>query len=164
MRGSCIRHIENEPMVIVRRSYYKICDGDSTAAALLSYFEHWHNVRLALSEQARHYNDVAEMHGDERTQDESLLQWHTPDEIVEAMLGVAGRSAIRRAIRLLMDKGFVSRHSKYGTRRAIGDAYVFHPEAVNAALDALRADGGAPADRSKKEARQYARRQSTEAV
>ena len=46
-----------------------LCDNHHCAAALLSFFEYWHNVKLEQRQQAEHANRVARQHGEEGTQD-----------------------------------------------------------------------------------------------
>ncbi len=44
---------ENQPILIIRRDYVRLMDGDQCAAALLSVFEHWTNVKLKMIRQGK---------------------------------------------------------------------------------------------------------------
>jgi len=118
-----------------------LCDGNHCAAALLSFFGHWHNHKLANREQAMHANRIARLHGEEGKQDTSLLQFQNESAIEEGLLGLYGRKTIRVALDLLIEKGFVTVHKNPTTRYRFDHTryFLFHPEAVTAQLLA-RAD------------------------
>lgn len=101
MKSSCLPHPANEPLVVIRKWQIEFCDGNVCAAALLSFFEYWHNVKVSQSEKAKHANKVAEQHGDAPTQDTSLLQWHTEKELEDGVL-IYGKTAIAAAITKLV--------------------------------------------------------------
>jgi hypothetical protein len=116
MRSSCIRHLENEPLIVIRRWQIEACDGDACAAALLSFFEYWHNIKLALRE---------------REPEETLVQWHTEQQLARGILIYKERS-IRKAITLLERKGFVRvvPHPK-GYKWDRTKHFIFRPETAN---------------------------------
>lgn len=136
MKTSCIRHPEDESLIILRLWQREACEGNNCAGFLLSYFEYWHNVKLRQSHKARQANDVAEMHGDPRAQDEGLNQWHNEEELEEGLLWEYGRKTIREALVLLEGKGFIARipnpNPKYRFDKTAH--FVFRPGAVNAWL------------------------------
>jgi hypothetical protein len=82
------------------------CEGNACAAALLSFFQYWHEIRLALRVKAQQANAVAEKHGDEGTQDVSLWQHHTQEEI-EAGIFIYKRDTIAAGVVYLAKKGFL---------------------------------------------------------
>jgi len=61
LRESCIQHPANLAFLAIRPDYLGICDGDHCMAALLSVFEHWHNIKLEHRKQARTQNRIARM-------------------------------------------------------------------------------------------------------
>jgi hypothetical protein len=101
MQTSCISHPAHNPVAVVKRDYYEICDHNEVAAAILALLEYWHNVKLENQKQARHRNSVAANHGEAPTQDEDLWQWHTEESLEESLMGIGRRDAIRQAIKLL---------------------------------------------------------------
>jgi len=109
------------------------CDGDKCAALLLSFFEYWHNVKLEQRKQAIVSNDVAERHGDKRTQTETLYQFHTEKELEDGLLGLYKRTRIRSALELLVDKGFISIHANPNPKYAFDKTrhFLFHADRVN---------------------------------
>lgn len=139
MKSSCISYPEHEPLILIRASQVQICDGNHCAAALLSYFEYWHNIRLAQAAQAEHHNRVAESHGEMGTQDTSLLQYHTEEKIEAGLLQLYGRTTIRKALAVLVAKDYVSLHAnpnkRYGFDRT--HYFLFHPEVVQANIRAI---------------------------
>lgn len=142
MKTSCIRHENNSPLVIVRKQYIDLFDGHLGAAVMLGYFEYWHNIRLAQSEKSRQANAIAEKHGDNGTQDASLYQFHRTQDIIDAMMGVIGRPAIKSGIDILIERGFLTRTRNPNPRYAFDKTafYILHPEAVNSALSASSCD------------------------
>lgn len=108
MRSSCIPHPPQDRLILIRDSHVKLMEGDACAAALLSFFIHWHDIKLATQEQARMANDAAEQHGDERLQNESLYQWHTQEALAKALFGIFGRPALKSALKKLAERRYVS--------------------------------------------------------
>lgn len=136
MESSCISWPKKERLVLMRASQILLCDGDHCAAGLLSFFEHGHNYKLEAQREATHRNNVAQQHGEEGVQDTSLLQYHTEEELRVGLLGLYGTSTIRRAIALLVTKGFLSVHQNPNPRYRFDRThyFLFHPEEVSAQL------------------------------
>ena len=107
MKSSCIRHPEREPLIILRAWQQEACEGNDCAGFLLSYFEYWHNIKLEAVRKAREENELARAHGEPAFQNESLVQWHTEEEIERGLLGHYSRKTIREALLILEDKGFL---------------------------------------------------------
>lgn len=129
MRYTCIPHPASEPLIIVRKWQIEFCDGDVCAAALMSFFEYWHNHRLEASAKARAANDVAEMHGDARTQDQSLWQFHTEEQLEQGIL-IYKRSSISKSLKLLVSKGVITISRNPNPRYRFDNTrfFLFHPE------------------------------------
>lgn len=103
MNSSCISHPEREKLVVIRQWQMEFCEGNSCAAALMSFFEYWHNVKLDQSEKNTQFNNVAELHGDKRSQDEGLWQFHNEKQLEEGIL-IYKKDTINKAIDLLVSK------------------------------------------------------------
>ena len=140
MMTSAIVRVTNEPILILRKSYIEICGGDRDAAKLLSYFEYWHNVKVAQNRKSEHLNRVAEQHGYNPEQDVSDLQYHTMDEMYDECLGDISKKGLQKARRILRELGFISEHSNPDIRFAFDKTiyYRLEVEAVNRALDDYR--------------------------
>lgn len=136
MKTSCISHPEKESLLLIRAWQLKFCDNNACAAALLSYFEYWHGIKLEMTTKNRKSNDVAEAHGDVRTQDESLLQFHSHNELIEGILAIYGKGAVIAANKLLEEKGAISVHRNPNPRYSFDKTnyYLFHPDVCNAWL------------------------------
>jgi hypothetical protein len=130
MKTSCIPHLPNDPLIIIRKAQVEFCGGNACAAALMSFFEYWHNIKVAMAPKNDFMNDIAEEHGEPRCHDTSLYQFHNMTELGNGIIGLYGISSIKRAIRLLVDKKIISEHKNpieiYGFDYAI--YYLFHPE------------------------------------
>jgi len=107
MKSSCVSYPKNHPLIIIRKCQVEACGGDVAAAAVLSFLEYWHDIKISMSKKAAQANDVAEKHGDGRTQDEGLWQFHSEEEIREGILGAYSRDRIREAIETLVRLEFV---------------------------------------------------------
>lgn len=119
---------------MIREWQLTFCNGNACEAALLSFFEYWHNIKLEQSKKARQANRIATMHGDaERaTQDESLLQFHTENEIEKSII-IYGRTKISEAIRNLQQKKVIDVHKNPNPRYSFDKTkyFLFHPEVCN---------------------------------
>jgi|GEM_PF-5170158 len=137
MRSSCIPHPPNEPLIVIRQWQREFCNDCTVGAALLSFFEYWHNLKLEMRSNNRRANDIAEAHGDERTQDESLYQFHSERELIEGIQGIGKKDKIRKAIAFLSEQGVLSVHKNPNPRYAFDKTrfFLFHPEAL---IDWLR--------------------------
>lgn len=133
MRGSSIQHPAAERLVMIREWQVRYTGGNHCAAALLSFLIYWHDIRLQQAEKAREANDVAARHGDDGSQDTSLYQFHTAQQLRDGLMGLYSDTSIRTARKLLVDLGAVSEHKNPNPRYAF-DATTFflvHPEVLN---------------------------------
>ena len=80
MKTSCIQHPPNEPLIVIHQWQLVFCEGDAATAALLSYFEYWHNVKLEIQANAK---------ANEMPFEPSLLQFHSEKELIEGILKIA---------------------------------------------------------------------------
>ena len=151
MRSTCIQHPTREPLLILRQWQLDFCESNHCAAALLSQFEYWHNLRLDLSEQAQPANAAARKHGQPAPHEESLFQFHTDAQLQAGLLDLYGTKKIREARHLLVEKGAITEHPNPNPRYAFDKTvyFEFHPEVLNAWLDQRRnppAANPSPAD------------------
>ena len=132
MKSTCINHPLNEPLIKIHRWQVEMCQGNTVAAALMSFFEYWHNIKSEMRSRTRRANDIAEIHGDHRCQDESLLQFHTEKELVEGIM-LAKQDKIRQSIRFLEEIKVVSIHKNPNPRYTFDRTryFLFNPEIVN---------------------------------
>jgi hypothetical protein len=133
---SCISHPARQRLVVLREDYLALCEGNHCAAALLNFFEHGHNRKLANQRDALHANEVAERHGEPGRQTTSLLQFHTQDGLEQGLLGLYQRSAIRKGLDFLVRQGCISIHKNPNPRYHFDKThyFLFHPEVVQPQL------------------------------
>ena len=133
MNTQAIITIPNQPVAILRADFLRICDNNKAAALLLSLFSYWHTYKITAAKEAKRKNDVAEMHGDERTQDESLYQFYTAQELHERLMGLVGRQAIETGVELLKSKGYITIHKNPNPRYKFDKTrhFLLHPDVVN---------------------------------
>lgn len=132
MKASCVIHPDCEPMIIVRKWQLDFCNGNKSAAALLSFFEYWHNIKLEQSKKARFQNNIANIHHDIGCQDESLYQFHTMDELEHGVL-LYSRDAINVGLKILVDKKVISIHKNPNPKYSFDRTryFLFYPAIVN---------------------------------
>lgn len=136
MRTSCLEHPAGEHYVSVRPWLVSACDGDHCAAALLNFFEYWHNIKLEHQGQAAKHNQVAEFHGDRGTQDTTLWQFHTERDLEEGVVNLYSYKTIRKSLQLIINKGYISTQSNPNPRYHFDRTryILFHPEPLRAFL------------------------------
>ena len=125
MRTSCITHPAKEHFLVIHQWQIKACDGNACAAALLSFFEGWHNTRLDIVEQSQNVTDNTMLA-------ETLWQNHTEEEIEKGIF-IYKRTAIAQAIKLLEDKGFIQRGKNPDKRYSFDRTrfFLFNADIVN---------------------------------
>jgi len=130
MKNSCISYPERESLIIIRKSQVEFCNGNVCAAALMSFFEYWHNIKLDMSPKNAQMNNVALTNGQPACHDESLYQFHTMDELSTGIMGIYKRDAITSARKLLKELGIISEHRNPSDRYKFDNTiyYLFHPE------------------------------------
>ena len=135
MKTSAIERVKNDNIIIIRESYIKIC-GDLQTACLLSYFEYWHNVKVAMNTKAKQINDVAERHGEPRNQDESLYQYHTIQEIYDDCMGILSIKGISKARKRLKELGFITEHNNPNPKYKFDNTtfYLLNIDNINKAI------------------------------
>jgi len=141
MKTSCIQHPDQEPLILIRKWQMAFCKGNACAAALLSNFEYWHNIRLEMSEKARHANEVAMQRGDEPSQDASLMQYHTEAELSEQVM-IYGKNSVRDGIKLLAELGAITVHRNPNPRYAFDNTkhFIFQAATVSAWLEKYKSE------------------------
>ncbi|KTD47786.1 hypothetical protein [Legionella quateirensis] len=132
-RASCISHPEGERLILIRKWQLEACEQDDCAAALLNLFEYWHNIKLEHNSQAKNYNDVAQRHGDSGTQIETLLQWHTTEQLEASLLNIFNKRRIHSAIESLVSLKFISVHRNPNPRYAFDKTkhFLFNPNEIS---------------------------------
>ena len=133
MKTTCINHPASEPLIMIRQWQLEATE-DHCAAALLSFFEYWHNVKLATRTQTQKRHAMQEKHGETPDMFETTaLQWHSEKDLQQGILGLYGKSTIKRAIGILVDLGFLSVHSNPQKRYVFDKTrhFLFHPKAVH---------------------------------
>jgi hypothetical protein len=132
MRTSSIRHPANEPLIIIRQWQLKFCGGNTIAAALMSFFEYWYNIKFA----ERRKRTEAGIEPPEDNHD--LLQHHNIKDLVNGIMHMAKhKETIGAAIDLLVKNGVITIHKNPSPRYSFDNTrfFLFHPNVVNEWLD-----------------------------
>jgi hypothetical protein len=133
MKTSCITHPANERLVIIRKWQVDFCEGNQCSAAILSFFEYWHNWKLDSDNYNHKSNNIAEMHGEARFLSEDVYQYHSLNEMSDGILNLYGAKAIAEAIKVLESKGAISVHANPNPRFYYDKTkyFRFYPEVCN---------------------------------
>ena len=130
MKSTCLSHPKNEPLILIRRWQYEFCEGNTCAAALMSFFEYWHSYKLDTRKKNMQANAVAKAHGDAGDLDTDLYQFHSGDELQEGIFGIGKENKIRAALKFLESRGVITVHRNPCTRYHFDNTkhFLFHPE------------------------------------
>jgi hypothetical protein len=133
-KTSCVKRIDGDPFIVVRLSYMLICNGNATSAAMLHYFESWHNIKLGARA-----NFVNESPDKGPKKPPTLLQWHTTKMLEDALMGIGKKHSIQKAREQLLELGVITIHRNPNPNYLFDNTlhYLFHPEVVNKLLDSL---------------------------
>jgi hypothetical protein len=139
IKVSCITYRPRSRVVVIREDFVDICGGNQCAAAILNMMVYWHEIKLSQRGQAIAANNAAELHGDSRSHYEGLDQWHTSQDIQDALIGTWGISKIRAGVQLLGNLGFVAIKKNPNPRYKFDRTNFFRvqPALINQAIQAL---------------------------
>ena len=131
--GSSLSQPSQDRKAVLRAWQVSLCERDHCAAMLLNHFDYWHSWKIQQAKKSQKSNDIAEAHGDTRAQDQSLLQFHTLEDLSEAMMGLFGRTKIISSLKYLEHKEIITKHPNPNPRYTFDKTvyYLFHPEVVN---------------------------------
>ena len=131
--SKCIRHPPSDPLVLLRQCYLANCEEDHCAAALLSNFEYWNNVRISQIEQERARKRANQ---DYR---ENLTFWiyKAGNDLTSDLLGLYGVSKIYKSLEILTRLGFVEDRPNDGPGLNRTHQFLFQQAAVQKAVDSL---------------------------
>lgn len=125
---SSVPRIANDQFITIRASYVRICNGNAVAAALISYFETWHNYKL---KALREWN-LNQFAGPKP----STWQHHTIKELEKGIIGIGKRHSIDQAKEQLAQMGIIVIGRNPDPKFAFDATlhYQFQPDAVAAML------------------------------
>ena len=104
MRSSSIPLLQNEPLVVVRASFLRLCHGDHCAAALLNNFVYWHDWCVT---HGRYDATASAADPDHQPADPERWFWKTTEGLVnDDLLRLWGEKKVRAAVDLLEAKGY----------------------------------------------------------
>jgi hypothetical protein len=133
MMPSCIDNPSNEPILVLRQWQVEFCEGNHCAAAILSFLIYFDDLKKELQYKNRKSNDIAELHGDGRTQDESLLQFHTNEDLSSRILNIYGKNAIVEGLKFLQNRGAITVHRNPNPKYKFDKTnyFLLHPDVCN---------------------------------
>lgn len=111
--------------ITIRASYVKICNGNVTAAALISFFENWHNYKLQVIREWKKEGS----HGSAP----NTWQHHTGKDLEKGIFGLGRRHSIDQAKQQLSSMGVITigRNPNYKFAFDATLHYQFQPDIVN---------------------------------
>ncbi len=106
MLTSTLRYPKTDRYIRVHESLISACDKNICAAALIAFFEGWHNYKKQQAEYTAIYNTMAQDAGTGTIIDVSGWQYHTMEQLEKGVL-IYKDDQIRAALKLLEAKGFI---------------------------------------------------------
>lgn len=106
MLTSTLRYPKTDRYIRVHESLIAACDKNICAAALIAFFEGWHNYKKQQAEYTAIYNVMAEEAGTASIVDVSGWQYHTMEQLERGVL-IYKADQIRTALKLLEAKGYL---------------------------------------------------------
>jgi hypothetical protein len=125
---SSVQRLANDQYVTIRASYVKICNGNPVAAALISFFETWHNYKL---KQIADWQKMGNKKDSPNT-----WQHHTGKELEQGIMGIGKRHSIDQAKQQLASMGVIviGRNPDYKFAFDATLHYQFQPDVVTSLL------------------------------
>lgn len=125
---SSVSRITNDQYIVIRASYVKVCNGNTVAAALISFFESWHNYKI---KQIREWKKDGES-----GKKPSTWQHHTGQDLIRGIMGIGKRHSIDQAKEQLLQMGIITTGRNPDPRFSFDATihYQFHPETVQQLL------------------------------
>src|ERR1700682_3165529 len=108
MKSSCIIHPPKEHFFTIRERQVEFFNGNSCAAATMSWLEFRQNGKLFIDAKNKRMNDIAEMHGDNRVFPEDTYINFTIAELIEVFHHTFGRNKSIDSLKQLEEMGVIS--------------------------------------------------------
>lgn len=138
MKTSLLRYPKGDTFIRIHRSLLTACGGNACAAALLVFFEGWHNYKREQAEYNLLYNAMARDVGATPIIDTSGWQYHTMIQLERGVM-IYKADAIVKALELLELKGFIATevpdHLRVLHKTGRTRWFLLMAEAVNAYFD-----------------------------
>jgi len=128
-----IRHPDKSPYITLHAWQVKFCKNNHCAALLLSYFSAWHDWKLRNDQYYRRSNDIAELHGDGRPNNENAYLFFATEELIDGCMGLYGKKAICDGLDLLVSLGVISVHKNPNPRYHFDKTryFIFYSDVCN---------------------------------
>lgn len=107
MITSAIRYPKGDRYIRIHQSLLVACKGNQCAAALLAFFEEWHNIRLSGAPYTAIYNQMMDDLGEQPKMDTGQWQYHTYTQLQKAVL-LYNQDTVMAALEKLEELEFIS--------------------------------------------------------
>lgn len=133
MKSSCVQQPNNNRYIQVNEWQIAFCRQNHCAAFLLSHFMAWHDWKLNHDEYYSRANNIAELHGDGRPNNQNAYLFFTMEDLAEGILNLYGKNAINTALLLLEELQVISVHKNPNPRYHFDKTkyFMFYPEICN---------------------------------
>lgn len=133
MKSSCVQQPNNDRYIQVYEWQIAFCNQNHCAAFLLSNFIAWHDWKLNHDEYYLRANNIAELHGDGRPNNQNAYLFFTMGDLADGILNLYGKNAINTALQLLEDLKVISVHKNPNPRYHFDKTkyFMFYPEVCN---------------------------------
>lgn len=133
MKSTCVHHPKSNRYIQVYEWQVRFCRQNHCAAFLLSHFIAWHDWKLTHDEYYNKANNIAELHGDGRPNNQNAYLFFTMNDLVDGILNLYGKNTINGALELLEELKVITVHKNPNPRYHFDKTkyFVFHSEACN---------------------------------
>ncbi len=133
MKSSCVQQPNNNRYIQVFEWQIAFCNQNHCAAFLLSNFISWHDWKLNHDEYYLRANNIAELHGDGRPNNQNAYLFFTMDDLADGILNLYGKNAINIALQLLEELKVISVHKNPNPRYHFDKTkyFMFYPAVCN---------------------------------
>ncbi len=126
---SCVSKPAGIRYSVLREDFLEYCENSTCPALLISYFEYWHNIKLA--DIHKQVSSANEGYRNFSVQPEHYHQHHSLQEIEKGIFGQYKRESISAGIDYLVDKGVLEIVVTSDYRRNQARVYRFLPDVLN---------------------------------
>jgi hypothetical protein len=128
-----VRHPDKNSYITLHEWQIRFCQGNHCAALLLSYFSAWHDWKLRNDQYYRRSNDIAEIHGDGRPNNENAYLFFTTEELIDGCMGLYGKKSVCDGLELLVSLNVISVHKNPNPRYHFDKTkyFQFYPQVCN---------------------------------
>ena len=131
MKSHSVNHPAHQPLIIIRQWQLEYCasrKNPKVGAALISYFEYWHDIKLSIKEEKIRQKTVLQ------DDNSDLIQFHSIDNLIAGLMTIIkDPKRLKKEIEFLKNKKVITQLKNPNPKRSfdVTKHFIFHPEILN---------------------------------